>query len=80
MSRRPAYLAPAACRPLAGAGHPAPPRPTARPAPPAAAQEGSGGRYDLDMKFEMAGPWAASVVIAEPGRPVALVPLKLQVR
>jgi len=44
------------------------------------AREASGGRYDVDMRFIMAGTWVASVVVAEPGRPVALVPATLSVR
>ncbi|MEW6153638.1 MAG: copper resistance protein CopC [Actinomycetota bacterium] len=46
----------------------------------AMAREASGGRYDVDMKFIMAGTWSAAIVVAEPGRPVALVPLRIQVR
>ncbi|HVL28083.1 MAG TPA: CopD family protein, partial [Acidimicrobiales bacterium] len=44
------------------------------------AREASGGRYDVDMRFIMAGTWVASVVVAEPGRPVALVPATISVR
>jgi copper transport protein len=44
------------------------------------AKEAQGGRYNVELKFEMAGAWAASVVITEPGRPVALVPMRFLVR
>ncbi len=44
------------------------------------AREVSGGRYEVDLKFEMGGAWAASVIVAEPGRPVALVRVRLFVR
>jgi hypothetical protein len=44
------------------------------------ARETSGGRYEVDLKFEMGGAWAASVIVAEPGRPVALVRVGLFVR
>ena len=44
------------------------------------AKETSGGRYELDLKFEMVGAWAASVIITEPGRPVAVVPMRFLVR
>lgn len=44
------------------------------------ARETSGGRYEVDLKFEMGGAWAASVIVAEPGRPVALVRVRLFVR
>lgn len=44
------------------------------------AREAPGGRYEVDLKFEMGGAWAASVIVAEPGRPVALVRVRLFVR
>lgn len=50
------------------------------PAVSKVAKELSGGRYEVELKFEMGGAWAASVVIAEPGRPVALVPMRFLVR
>jgi copper transport protein len=42
-------------------------------------RELSGGRYELDLKFGMGGAWAGSLFIVEPGKPVALVPVKFQV-
>jgi hypothetical protein len=44
------------------------------------AKEASPGRYDAELKFGMEGAWSASVAVAEPGRAVALVPIKFQVR
>jgi copper transport protein len=43
-------------------------------------KEVGAGRYDAALKFGMPGAWAASITIAEPGRPPALVPLKLDVK
>jgi hypothetical protein len=43
------------------------------------AKEASGGRYDADLKFSMEGSWAATVTIAEPGKPVVSAPVVIEV-
>lgn len=43
------------------------------------ATEGSAGRYDTDLKFGMEGSWAGTVTVAEPGKPVVSIPLKVEV-
>ncbi len=43
------------------------------------AKEGPGGRYDIVVKFGMGGSWKASVIVAEPGKPVVAVPVSIEV-
>lgn len=43
------------------------------------AKEAGGGTYDATLKFGMRGPYAASVVIREKGKPAVAVPLSFQV-
>ncbi|MDQ6617705.1 MAG: FixH family protein [Actinomycetota bacterium] len=43
------------------------------------AKESSGGKYDAELKFGMRGPYAGSVIIAEPGKPPVSVPVTFQV-
>jgi copper transport protein len=43
------------------------------------AREASAGRYDADLKFGMTGAWAATVTVAEPGKPVVAVPMAFEV-
>ena len=43
------------------------------------AKEASGGTYDTTLKFGMRGPYAGSVIIAEPGKPAVAVPVAFQV-
>jgi hypothetical protein len=43
------------------------------------ATEASAGRYDTDIKFGMEGSWAGTVTVAEPGKPVVSIPLKVEV-
>jgi hypothetical protein len=45
----------------------------------ALAKEGSGGRYETVVKFGMGGSWEASVIIAEPGKPVVSVTVPIEV-
>jgi hypothetical protein len=33
----------------------------------------------LELKFGMGGAWSGSLFVIEPGKPVALVPVKFQV-
>lgn len=42
-------------------------------------KETSDGKYDAELKFGMGGAWAASVTIAEPGKPSVTVPVQIQV-
>jgi len=43
------------------------------------AKEGSGGRYETVVKFGMGGSWVASVTVAEPGRPVVSLTVRIEV-
>ncbi|MEO5678308.1 MAG: FixH family protein, partial [Acidimicrobiales bacterium] len=43
------------------------------------AKEATGGTYDTSLKFGMRGPYAATVVITEKGKPPLAVPLTFQV-
>ena len=40
----------------------------------------AGGRYQVDTKFPMRGPWAGSVTVAEAGKAVASVPITFDVQ
>ena len=40
------------------------------------AKEVSGGTYDAEFKLGMGGPWAASVIVAEPGQPTVSLPVR----
>ena len=40
----------------------------------------SGGRYQVETKFSMRGPWAGAVTVAEPGKAVASVPVSFDVQ
>jgi len=42
-------------------------------------KEGPAGVYDAELKFGMGGAWAASVTVAEPGKPIVTVPITIQV-
>ncbi len=43
------------------------------------AKEASGGKYDATLKFGMRGPYAGSVIVAEPGKAAVSVPVSFQV-
>jgi hypothetical protein len=43
------------------------------------ARVASGGRYEARLQFGMGGSWRTSVTIAEPGKAVVSVPLRIQV-
>ena len=43
------------------------------------AKEGSGGRYETVVKFGMGGSWKAGVTIAEPGKPIVVVTVLIEV-
>lgn len=44
-----------------------------------AGEEVSPGIYELSLTFEMGGRWSGRVLVAERGRPVAAIPLTLEI-
>lgn len=40
----------------------------------------SGGRYQVETKFAMRGPWAGSVTVTEPGKSAISVPISFDVQ
>ena len=50
--------------------------------PPAGgeAKHMSGGRYQVETKFAMRGPWVGAVTVAEPGKTATSVPVSFEVQ